>query len=569
MNNFDILNNYRSRRSIVYSKNGMIACSQPLACQAGLNIFRQGGNAADVAIAVAAALNVTEPCSCGIGGDCFVLFYNGQSKEMFGLNGSGKSPKNLNLTKIRQMGINDKRIPLNNINSVTVPGAVDAMIQTKNLFGSSNLTLEDLFKPAIDLAENGYPVSDLVAHSWAKSEDLIRNASENAHEILLNNRAPRAGEIMTMKTLAQTFRDIAKNGRDGFYKGRVGNAIVKLIQDHHGLMTLEDLEEHSTMIIQPISVSYRNYRLWECPPNGQGLVALMAVEIIKQLEKQNQIKSLETYDPLSAEYLHILIEALRLAFSDGKYFISDPEKIKIPIDELLSSDYLIKRIDEFRSDQIIERVEHGNPKYSSDTVYFAVTDQYGNACSFIFSNYFGFGTGAIPKDCGFTLQNRGSNFDLDENHLNCLEGGKRPYHTIIPSMITKDNDELYACFGVMGGFMQPQGHLQVFFNLVVHQKNVQTTLDLPRFCISSKSIEINDDDDDDQYGRSLILFEDGFPNETIEKLQKFGHRIEIIRGVDRSIFGRGQIIHQLFKNNDYIVWAAGSDPRADGHAIPS
>jgi len=287
----------------------------------------------------------------------------------------------------------------------------------------------------------------------------------------------------------------------------------------------------------------------------------MAIGIIEQLQKQNKIPSLEQLEHNSAEYLHILIEALRLAFADARYFVSDPNISNIPVEQLLSSEYLSKRAESFDPKCVNKKLKHGKPVNSSDTVYFSVTDSEGNACSFIFSNYAGFGTGAIPNNCGFTLQNRGSNFVLEEGHPNCIEGGKRPYHTIIPSMITYENGDLLASYGVMGGFMQPQGHLQVFINMLHYQMNVQAALDAPRFCIGP-----NVPNGTDENTESEVFLEDGISEEVLQKLESFGHHIKLVKGPDRSMFGRGQIICKIPNDENRLVWAAGSDPRSDGHA---
>ncbi|CAF1015677.1 unnamed protein product [Rotaria sordida] len=565
--NNDLNMDFKSRRSVVYGRNCIVSSSQPLASQCGLEILRKGGNAADAAVATAAALNVTEPCSCGIGGDCFVLYYDNKRKKVLGLNGSGRAPKNLTYEKIREMGIKGKNIPYDNINSITVPGAVDAFIETIKLFGSGNLSLNEILNPAIRLAEDGYPVSEITAFSWASSEYLLKQASNNGNDMLKNGRAPKPGEIMKMPKLAKTLREIGEKGRDGFYKGYIAESIVELIKSKGGLMTIEDLSSHRSTIVEPISISYclndkQSIRIWECPPNGQGIVALMAIGILEQMQKDKKIPSLENFQHNSAEYLHALIESLRLAFSDGSYYISDPDIEDIPLNELLSSNYLSKRAQDFNPNSVNKYIKHGKPVNSSDTVYFAVTDNQGNACSFIFSNYTGFGTGAIPNNCGFTLQNRGSNFILEENHRNCIKGGKRPYHTIIPSMITYQNGDLLGCYGVMGGFMQPQGHLQVLMNMLHFNMNVQAALDAPRFCIGPYIPNGRDD-----YVESEVFIEDGISEQVLEKLKSLGHHVKLIKGADRSIFGRGQIILKLSNDDNQLVWAAASDPRSDGYPI--
>ncbi|CAF1136758.1 unnamed protein product [Rotaria sordida] len=565
--NNDLNMDFKSRRSVVYGRNCIVSSSQPLASQCGLEILRKGGNAADAAVATAAALNVTEPCSCGIGGDCFVLYYDNKRKKVLGLNGSGRAPKNLTYEKIREMGIKGKNIPYDNINSITVPGAVDAFIETIKLFGSGNLSLNEILNPAIRLAEDGYPVSEITAFSWASSEYLLKQASNNGDDMLKNGRAPKPGEIMKMPKLAKTLREIGEKGRDGFYKGYIAESIVELIKSKGGLMTIEDLSSHRSTIVEPISISYclndkQSIRIWECPPNGQGIVALMAIGILEQMQKDKKIPSLENFQHNSAEYLHALIESLRLAFSDGSYYISDPDIEDIPLNELLSSNYLSKRAQDFNPNSVNKYIKHGKPVNSSDTVYFAVTDNQGNACSFIFSNYTGFGTGAIPNNCGFTLQNRGSNFILEENHRNCIKGGKRPYHTIIPSMITYQNGDLLGCYGVMGGFMQPQGHVQVLMNMLHFNMNVQAALDAPRFCIGPCIPNGRDD-----YVESEVFIEDGISEQVLEKLKSLGHHVKLIKGADRSIFGRGQIILKLSNDDNQLVWAAASDPRSDGYPI--
>ncbi|PIL31654.1 hypothetical protein GSI_06356 [Ganoderma sinense ZZ0214-1] len=369
---------------------------------------------------------------------------------------------------------------------------------------------------------------------------------------------------MKLTNLAKTFREVATHGKDGFYKGRVAQAIVDLIRSKGGVMELEDLAKHQTDFVEPIKYTFNGeVTVYECPPNGQGLTALLALGILDNAVDQGKVRSLLDMEHNSAEYLHVLVEAMRLAFADSQYYITDPSFAKIPVDELLSKEYLASRaklIDPSRSNP-----EVGNPQHSSDTVYFTVADQWGNACSFIQSNYAGFGTAAVPAACGFTLQNRGSNFNLTPGHPNVLEGGKRPYHTIIPAMALR-NGELFLSYGVMGGFMQPQGHVQVLLNLL-RGFTVQAALDAPRFCISAGSPET----ESNQSGRSgdinsEVYFEEGIPDTTVETLRGMGHDARVATGIKRSMFGRGQIIQKLNDKSGKRVWAAGSDPRADGHA---
>ncbi|KAH7928509.1 gamma-glutamyltranspeptidase [Leucogyrophana mollusca] len=560
-----VLQRFPSRRSQVYGTKGVVSSSQPLATEAGLEILRKGGNAADAAVATSAALNVTEPSCCGIGGDAFCLFYDAQTKTVKALNGSGHSPQKLTLDYMRQRGIKGGQIPLTDLNSVTVPGAAAAWVDTVETLGSGRLTVAEVLEPAIRLAEEGVPVSELHSYAWQRSETLIKRASPNSDEMLLNGKAPLPGQIMKFPNLARTFRALAEQGKDGFYKGRVAEAIVELIKNQGGVMELEDLAKHQTSFVEPIKYTYAGeVTVYECPPNGQGITALLALGILEQIQEQGKIKPLLELEHNSAEYLHALVEALRLAFADSQYYVTDPEFDYIPVEQLLSKEYLSSRAQLFNPAKADPKVIHGNPVNSSDTVYFTVSDQWGNACSYIQSNYAGFGTGAVPKGCGFTLQNRGSGFILQDGHPNCLKGGKRPYHTIIPAMALR-GDELFLSYGVMGGFMQPQGHIQVLLN-ILRGFTAQAALDAPRFCISSGTP--NPDDKDDVFGvvNSEIYFEEGVSPETIAQLRAMGHDARLVSGFGRSMMGRGQIIQRIVDVSGKTVWAAGSDLRADGHA---
>ncbi|KAG9120988.1 hypothetical protein FRC07_003252 [Ceratobasidium sp. 392] len=445
---------FASRRSTVYGKKGVVACTQPLAAEAGLEILRKGGNAADAAVAVSAALNVTEPSSCGIGGDAFCLYYDASKKTVQALNGSGRSPKALTLEIARKKGATGRGLLATDLNSVTVPGAAAAWVDTVEKFGSGKVSLEEVMTPAIRLAEEGVPVSEMHAASWKRSEDLIKQASPSSASMLLDGRAPRAGEVMRFPDLARTFRTLVSEGKKGFYTGRIAKAIVELIKSKGGVMELDDLATHDTEFVEPISYTYADdVTLYECPPNGQGITALMALGILEAAQDIGKIKPLLEMEHNSVEYLHALIEGLRLAFADTQYYVTDPGVVHVPVKEMISKEYLRKRAKLFNPTASIPDINHGDPVHSTDTVYFSVTDQWGNGCSFIQSNYAGFGTAAIPKGCGFTLQNRGSGFVLEAGHPNQLAGGKRPYHTIIPALATR-GDELFMVYGVMGGFMQ-------------------------------------------------------------------------------------------------------------------
>ncbi|KAI0788629.1 gamma-glutamyltranspeptidase [Abortiporus biennis] len=561
-----VLQRFPSRRSVVYGTKGVVSSSQPLATEAGLEILRKGGNAADAAVATSAALNVTEPSCCGIGGDAFCLFYDAKEKTVKALNGSGHSPAKLSVDYARSQGVTGNNIPLTNLNSVTVPGAAGAWVDTVEKFGSGNLTIADVLAPAIRLAEEGVPVSEIHGFSWMRSEKLLQTASPNGDEMLLNGKAPRPGQIIKLPNLAKTFRSVAEHGKDGFYKGRIAEAIVDLIQSKGGVMELEDLAKHQTSFVEPIKYTFKGeVTVYECPPNGQGITALLALGILDNIEEQGKVESLLELEHNSALYLHTLIEALRLAFADSQYYVTDPDFSNIPVDKLLNKEYLASRAALFDPKKNNPSIVHGNPVNSSDTVYFSVVDQWGNACSYIQSNYAGFGTGAIPKGCGFTLQNRGSNFNLTPGHPNALQGGKRPYHTIIPAMALK-GDELFLSYGVMGGFMQPQGHVQVLLNML-RGYTPQAALDAPRFCISAGSPETQSQQSGDPGDiNSEVYIEEGIPDEVIEQLKAMGHDARRVAGLSRSMLGRGQIIQKIVDGSGATVWAAGSDPRADGHA---
>lgn len=565
-----------SRRSTVLGTKGMVASSQPLATAAGIEILNAGGNAADAAVAVAAALNVTEPCNTGIGGDAFCLFYDAEARKVRAFNGSGRTPKAMNLDVIRKAGIEGIEIPGNNINSVTVPGAPACWVDTVEKLGSKNLSMHDVLAPAIRLAEQGYPVHESTAYLWGRSEKLIKAASPNAEEMLHNGRAPRTGELMRMPNLALTFRELATKGKAGYYQGRIAQAIVDLVKSQGGVMEMEDLEDHlsrGTEEVTPISYTYNHpategdlagkgsegVTLYECPPNGQGLTALLALGILDEIQNKNKVGDMAKIEHNSVEYLHALIEALRLAFADTRYFVADPDHSEDVVQKLLSKPYLASRAAMFDAAKASVNLERGSPANTCDTVYFSVTDKDGNACSFINSNYAGFGTGAVPKGCGFTLQNRAAGFVLQDGHPNNIAPRKRPYHTIIPAMATR-GDELFLSFGVMGGFMQPQGQIQVLLNLLHHGFTVQDALDAPRFCIGAGMAG-------PEGATSEVYLEQGIDPKVAEGLRKMGHQITLVEGWGRLQFGRGQVIQKVANESGKMVWAAGSDLRADGQAV--
>ncbi|RME85834.1 MAG: gamma-glutamyltransferase [Caldilineae bacterium] len=526
-----------SRRSTVMAGHGMVATSQPLAAQAGLQVLIEGGNAFDAAVTTAAVLNVVEPMSTGIGGDCFALLYLAGTREVKALNGSGRAPQALTLEVFQARGLDT--VPLTGMLPVTVPGTVDGWATLLEAHGT--ISLADALAPAIRYAEEGFPVTELIARAWDHLAPKLRATPEaRAHYLVDGERAPRAGEIFRLPALAQTLRRIAEGGRDSFYQGDIAQAIVEFSQRNDGFLALEDFAAHTSTWVEPIAIDYRGYRVYECPPNGQGLAALLALNIAQGFE-------LPAMAPDATKRLHVLIEAMRLGFADAFTYVADPEHADIPLDALLSEAYAAERRRLIQPGRALEVVPAGQPA-GEDTVYLTVVDGDGNACSFINSLYYGFGSGMVAGDTGICLQNRGACFVLDPEHRNCWAPGKRPYHTIIPSLITRDG-ALFASYGVMGGFMQPQGHLQVVSHLIDHGMSPQQALDAPRFRVLESL---------DQ-----VAFEQGTPLRALSELAQMGHRVvpptELSAG-----FGGGQII---LVDQQAGALFGGSDPRKDGCAV--
>lgn len=540
---------FASHRSPVLAQRGMVASSQPLASQAGLSILMQGGNAADAAVAMAAALNVTEPTSTGIGGDCFALYYESATRRVTALNGSGRAPAALTLDLIERQGLNQNgELPPYHAHTVTVPGACAGWCDLIGRHGS--LPLGALLAPAIRLAEEGFPVAPLTAYYWGRGAAKQLKTAPGGQALTLGGRAPRAGEVFRNSGLARALRAVAEGGSAAYYQGDIARDIAAAVQAAGGALTAADLAQHTSTWDEAISIGYRGLRVWECPPNGQGLTALLALNILAGFELAGQ-------DPLGVERWHLLIEALRVAFADTRWCVADPHFAPAPLAGLLSPDYAAERRRLIDRERASPDARRGAPVVGAGTVYCCAVDGRGNACSFINSNYMGFGTGIVPSGrggpWGFTLQNRGHNFSLEAGHPNALAPGKRPYHTIIPGLLTRDTDNsLYAPFGVMGGFMQPQGHAQVVVAMADDGLDPQAALDRPRFCI-----------DAGQAGGAVAL-ETGVPEALIAGLAARGHLLRAgIEGYERALFGRGQIIR---REPDGVLWG-GSDPRADGCAM--
>jgi gamma-glutamyltranspeptidase / glutathione hydrolase len=554
--------NFRSRRSNVMATHGMVASSQPLATLAGLEILRAGGTAADVAVTVAAMLNVVEPFSTGVGGDCFVLYWDATNKGVFALNGSGPAAGSANLETLLSAGYD--QFPYFSGQAVSVPGTVGAWTALLQRFGK--MSLSEVLAPAIQYAFDGYPVTEWIGSGWKIMEShLLREGMDestpkhrqypgpsqpSAHEFLVDGFAPKVGERITLPTLGETLQELARGGRDFFYTGDFAEKLCEYVQRYDGWLEPSDLSGFQAEWVDPIFTDYRDVRLYECPPNGQGLAAIIAAKIANSFDIANMTPVQRT---------HILIECMRLGFLEALQWVSDPRFQEIPYSNLLSNRFIQSRRELIDPQHAIKHLKININPVGDDTVYLSVVDGAGNACSLINSLYMGGGTGLVVPGTGVLLQNRAATFSLNPDHPNVLEAGKRPYHTIIPGMIIKDS-ELFASFGVMGGFMQPQGHLQMLSNMVDLGYNPQQALDMPRFCLNildGDGVGANDPGGE-------VYLEEGFSFDEMAALHRKGHHVSPISGRQRSIFGGGQVIQRDPKSG---VLIGGSDPRKDGCAI--
>jgi gamma-glutamyltranspeptidase/glutathione hydrolase len=524
-------------RSVVRSQHAMVASSQPLASEVGLEVLKRGGNAVDAAIAMAAMLNVTEPMMTGMGGDAFMLVYWSRTKELKGLNASGRAPRALSLDYFAKR--NAKQMPEFGMESITVPGAFDGWVTLLEKYGT--MKLADLLEPAIECAENGFPVMEKTAEDWNSEVAKLKKSPAAAANYLVDGRAPRPGEIFRQPNLARTLRTLGRGGRDAFYKGEIARAIADYCEKNGGFISLADLAAQKSDWVDPISTNYRGYTVYEIPPNGQGLTALLTLNILEGFD-------LAALSKQPVRYYHTLIEATKLAFADRNRYIADPAFSKAPVVELLSKNYAAKRRALINPNKALDSPPAGLLNTGSDTTYFTIVDKDGNAVSFINSLFDSFGSGIVAGDTGIVLQNRGSAFSLDQAHPNHLEPGKRPFHTIIPAMVFKDN-KLFMSFGVMGGGIQPQGHVQVLVNIIDLGMGLQQAVDAPRFRYMS--------------GRDVLL-EDEIPATVIRRLMALGHRRASPPGVLRSSMGGGQVI-MIDPVNGTLMGA--SDPRKDGMAL--
>ena len=529
-------------RSEVLGQNGMVATSHPLATQIGIDILKSGGNAIDAAIAANAALGLMEPTSNGIGGDLFAIVWYEKDKKLYGLNASGRSPKNLKIEYFKSNNL--KSIPPYGPLPVSVPGCVDGWFSLNKRFGKKQM--KELLTPTIKYAENGFPVTEVVSYYMELASDKFSNYPNFEDTYMINGKIPLKGEVFKNPDLANTLKIISSKGRDGFYKGSIAKTISKFMAEQGGFLDKDDLNSHNSTWIEPVSTSYRGFDIWELPPNGQGIAALQILNIMEGFDVKKMGFG-------SAEYIHHFVEAKKIAFADRAKYYADPDFNKIPTEYLISKDYANKRRLEIDPKVSSDTVDPANLE-NGDTIYLTVADSDGNMVSLIQSNYRGMGSGMIPTGLGFMLQDRGELFSLEKDHFNVYEPGKRPFHTIIPAFITKDGKPLVS-FGLMGGAMQPQGHAQIVINLIDFEMNLQEAGDAPRIRHSS--------DEQPTGGEMLdggtIYLETGFDYESIRELLKIGHKV----GFDLGSFGGYQAIKI---NNESKVYYGASESRKDGNA---
>ena len=532
-----------STRSEVISQNGMVATSHPLASQIGIDILQNGGNAIDAAIAANAALGLMEPTGNGIGGDLFAIVWIEKEKKLYGLNASGRSPENLTLEYFKEN--NFKSIPAYGPLPVSVPGCVDGWFELHDKFGK--ISMANILSPTIKYAEDGFPVSELVSYYMKVASNNFQEYPNFKETYYLNDSTPKKGQIFKNPDLANTLRVIAKDGRKGFYEGKIANTIANFIQDQGGFLSYNDLKNHKSEWIDPVSTNYRGYDIWELPPNGQGIAALQILNLLEAYD----IRSMGFG---SAEYIHHFVEAKKIAFADRAKYYADMDFNKVPVKYLISKEYADIRRKEIRPDKAAKRVLPGNLE-NGDTIYLTTADSEGNMVSLIQSNYRGMGSGMVPTGLGFMLQDRGELFSLDQNHFNVYAPKKRPFHTIIPAFITKDGNP-FISFGLMGGAMQPQGHAQIVINIVDFDMNLQEAGDAPRIRHQSDQQPTGGD----MINGGELALETGFDYKQVRELMKKGHKIIY----DLGSFGGYQAIMIDYINK---VYYGASESRKDGNAI--
>jgi gamma-glutamyltranspeptidase/glutathione hydrolase len=526
-------------RSMVISDRGIAATSQTLASQAGAQVLARGGSAIDAAIAANAVLGVVEPMSCGIGGDLFVLYWDAKTGKLTGLNASGWAPKELTPEGLRAQG--NGSMPQSGIHSVTVPGCVNGWAKLHQRFGK--LAWEELFRPAIYYAEHGFPVTEMIQGGWRNSVTVL-NTDENGRRVFLREgSAPEVGEVFQNPQLASALKLVASGGANAFYRGPIAKAILKTSDRLGGKFAAEDLSEYEAEWVSPISTEYRGWKIYELPPNGQGIAALEMLNIMGHFPLFN-------YPARGVEELHLQIEAQKLAYADLARYVADPRFSKVPVEGLLAPDYARGRAELIRKDAARCESEPGNPvPTAGDTIYLSVVDREGNIVSLIQSLYLSFGSGVAVEGYGFHLHNRGGLFSLDAKHPNVLAPRKRPFHTIIPAFMEKDN--IHVGFGIMGGFNQAQAHAQFVSNIADHNMNVQAALEAPRFT------KLN-------FGGCDVMIENRVPAEIREALEARGHRLEVLGDFSSQVGGGQAVIHDSRSRINY----GASSPRKDGAAVP-
>lgn len=529
-------------RSEVIAQNGMACTSQPLATQAALDILKSGGNAIDAAIAANAVLGLVEPTGNGMGGDLFAIVWDAKTKQLYGLNASGRSPYNLTLDYFKENKY--EKIPSLGPLPVSVPGCVDGWFELHNKFGK--LPMSEILTPAIDYANNGFPLTELIAYYWGSSTRVLKQFPGFEEIFMPDGKAPKKGEIFKNPYLAKTLELIAKEGRDVFYKGEIAEKIVAYVNDQGGFLSMKDFKDHTSEWIDPISTNYRGYDVWELPPNGQGTAVLQMLNI---LENYNIAKM----GFGSPEYMHLFIEAKKLAFEDRAKYYSDMDFNQLPIEQLISKEYGKQRAELINENRAARSYPAGELE-QGNTIYLTTADKEGNMVSLIQSNYRGMGSGMTPGKLGFILQDRGELFALKEGHMNVYEPHKRPFHTIIPAFITKDG-EPYISFGLMGGAMQPQGHTQIVCNIIDFGMNLQEAGDAPRIQHSGSSQPTGEVMTDG----GTVQLESGFSYQTIRDLMSKGHKI----GYEKGPYGGYQAI--LWDNVNKVYYGA-SESRKDGQA---
>ncbi len=538
-------------RSEVIATEAMAATSHPLATQIALDIMKQGGNAIDAAIAANAALGLMEPTGNGIGGDLYAMIWDAKTGKLYGLNASGRSPLGLSYdtlkAELEKLGRSD--LPPHGMLPISVPGTIDGWFEMHKKFGK--LPMPQLLQPTIDYAEKGFPVTELIAYYWDRSVPVLSpQPGDFKGSFTINGKAPAKGEIFKNPGLAYTLRTVAKDGRDAFYRGEITRKIDKFMTENGGYLRFADFANHRSDWVEPVGVDYKGYTLWELPPNGQGIAALQMLQILKNFD-------LAALGFNSPESIHLMVEAKKLAFEDRAKFYADLDFYKTPISKLISEEYGRERA-KLIGQRAAQRVDAGNPHlYEGDTIYMTTADKDGNMVSLIQSNYRGMGSGVVVPGLGFVFQDRGQLFSMDKNHANVYEPGKRAFNTIIPAFVTKDGKPLIS-YGVMGGAMQPQGHVQILVNMVDFGMNLQEAGDAARWQHLG-STEPTDGQDAYLKNGGYIEVERGIPFETVRELQKRGHDVRYGLGG----YGGYQAIMKDHVNG---VWIGASESRKDGQA---